>query len=45
MEKLGMRRESPFPNCISRSEDHWRDEYFYVILEEEWFQGKVVSDA
>jgi RimJ/RimL family protein N-acetyltransferase len=37
MEKLGMRRESHFRKCLDRGEGVWWDEYFYAILEEEWF--------
>lgn len=37
MEKLGMRREGHFRNCIYRGQGQWWDEYFYAILEEEWF--------
>jgi ribosomal-protein-alanine N-acetyltransferase len=36
MEKLGMRREGHFRKCIYRGDDHWWDEYFYALLEEEW---------
>ena len=38
MEKLGMRREGHFRQCFYRGEDHWWDEYFYAILEDEWHQ-------
>lgn len=41
MEKLGMRREGHFQKCIYRGESRWWDEYFYAMLEEEWFEGKV----
>jgi [ribosomal protein S5]-alanine N-acetyltransferase len=37
MEKLGMRREGWFRQCIYRGENHWWDEYFYAMLETEWF--------
>jgi RimJ/RimL family protein N-acetyltransferase len=37
MEKLGMRREGHFRRCIHRGGDVWWDEYFYALLEEEWF--------
>ncbi len=37
MEKLGMRREAHFRKCIRRPDDRWWDEYFYALLEEEWF--------
>jgi RimJ/RimL family protein N-acetyltransferase len=37
MEKLGMRREAHFRKCIRRLENQWWDEYFYALLEEEWF--------
>jgi [ribosomal protein S5]-alanine N-acetyltransferase len=38
MEKLGMRREGHFRQCIYRSETLWWDEYFYALLAEEWRQ-------
>ena len=37
MEKLGMRREGHFRQCLSRENNLWWDEYFYAILAEEWF--------
>ena len=37
MEKLGMRREGHFRKCLYRDETTWWDEYFYALLEEEWF--------
>ncbi len=37
MEKIGMRREGYFQKCIYRGENIWWDEYFYAILENEWF--------
>jgi [ribosomal protein S5]-alanine N-acetyltransferase len=37
MEKLGMRREGYFRKCILRAPGEWWDEYFYSILEEEYF--------
>jgi RimJ/RimL family protein N-acetyltransferase len=37
MEKLGMRREGHFRQCIYRQDTLWWDEYFYAILEEDWF--------
>lgn len=36
MEKLGMRREAHFHQCIHRGGDAWWDEYFYAILATEW---------
>ncbi len=39
MEKLGMQREAHFRKCIYRDE-RWWDEYFYAILEEEWFAAE-----
>ena len=36
MEKLGMRREGLFKQCIYRGENTWWDEYFYAMLEDEW---------
>ena len=37
MERLGMRREGYFRKCILRGPGEWWDEYFYSILEEEYF--------
>jgi RimJ/RimL family protein N-acetyltransferase len=37
MERLGMRREGYFRKCILRGTGEWWDEYFYAILEEEYF--------
>ena len=37
MEKLGMRREGHFRKCLYRQDNLWWDEYFYAMLEEEWF--------
>ena len=37
MEKLGMRREAHFRKCIRLPDNRWWDEYFYALLEEEWF--------
>jgi RimJ/RimL family protein N-acetyltransferase len=37
MEKVGMRREGWFRKCIYRDATTWWDEYFYALLEEEWF--------
>jgi [ribosomal protein S5]-alanine N-acetyltransferase len=39
MEKLGMRREAHFQKCIRRPDNQWWDEYFYAVLEEEWFKA------
>jgi len=36
MEKIGMRREGHFRQCIYRGNDGWWDEYFYALLDEEW---------
>lgn len=36
MEKLGMRREAHFHQCIARGNGVWWDEYFYAILASEW---------
>lgn len=38
MEKIGMRREGHFQQCIYRGDDQWWDEYFYAMLEREWVQ-------
>jgi [ribosomal protein S5]-alanine N-acetyltransferase len=37
MEKLGMRREGWFQKCIYRGDGVWWSEFFYAMLEEEWF--------
>jgi RimJ/RimL family protein N-acetyltransferase len=37
MEKLGMQREGHLRKCIYRDDTTWWDEYFYALLEEEWF--------
>lgn len=37
MEKIGMRREGHFRKCIYYQDNLWWDEYFYAILEEDWF--------
>lgn len=36
MEKIGLRREGHFRQCIYRGGDAWWDEYFYALLNEEW---------
>ena len=36
MEKLGMRREGYFRQCIARDSGIWWDEYFYATLADEW---------
>ena len=36
-EKLGLRREGHFRQCLRRLENQWWDEYFYALLAEEWF--------
>ena len=38
MEKIGMRREGHFQQCIYQGDDHWWDEYFYAMLAREWEQ-------
>ncbi len=43
MEKLGMRREGHFHQCIFRGDDLWWDEYFYAILSTEWSQTNASS--
>jgi ribosomal-protein-alanine N-acetyltransferase len=35
-EKLGMRREGLFRECIAAPGGGWWDEYFYAVLAEEW---------
>jgi RimJ/RimL family protein N-acetyltransferase len=37
MEKIGMRREGHFRQCIHRGGDLWWDEYFYALLADEWY--------
>jgi RimJ/RimL family protein N-acetyltransferase len=39
-EKLGMRREAHFQQCIQRDDSTWWDEYFYALLGEEWRAGQ-----
>lgn len=39
MEKLGMKREGHLRKCIERDDGTWWDEYFYALLEEEWFSA------
>jgi len=38
MEKIGMRREGHFRQCIDRGDGIWWDEYFYAMLREEWYR-------
>jgi RimJ/RimL family protein N-acetyltransferase len=38
MEKLGMRREGHFLQCIDRGNGVWWDEFFYAILHAEWVE-------
>jgi [ribosomal protein S5]-alanine N-acetyltransferase len=35
-EKLGMRREAHFRECMAAPDGSWWDEYFYALLENEW---------
>ncbi|EON73019.1 GNAT family N-acetyltransferase [Lysinibacillus sphaericus] len=35
MEKIGMRKEGYFKQCIPHGDDWW-DEYYYAVLAEEW---------
>ena len=44
MEKIGMRREAHFRKCIQRDEATWWDEFFYALLEEEWFAAANPAD-
>jgi len=39
IQKLGMRLEAHFRKCIRRPNNRWWDEYFYALLEEEWFKA------
>lgn len=43
MEKLGMRREGFFQQCIYRGDGVWWSEYFYAMLAEEWFGAAAVK--
>nr|WP_086937868.1 GNAT family protein [Thaumasiovibrio occultus] len=36
MEKIGMRREGHFIQCIARADGTWWDEYFYAALKSSW---------
>jgi len=45
MEKVGMRREGFFQKCIYRDDTTWWSEYFYAILEEEWFRTNEKKQA
>jgi ribosomal-protein-alanine N-acetyltransferase len=45
MEKIGMKREGHFRKCIYRGPNIWWDEYFYAILDEEWFSFHAQPDA
>lgn len=36
MERIGMRREGYFRQCIARDDGSWWDELFYAILRDEW---------
>lgn len=36
MEKVGMRREGLFKQCIPRPDGTWWDEVLYAVLAEEW---------
>jgi [ribosomal protein S5]-alanine N-acetyltransferase len=35
-ERLGMRREAHFHECMLAPDGTWWDEYFYALLEDEW---------
>jgi [ribosomal protein S5]-alanine N-acetyltransferase len=39
VEELGMRREAHFRKGIRGPNNRWWDEYFYALLEEEWFKA------
>lgn len=39
-EKIGMRREGYFKQCIFIEDGVWWDEYFYAILENEWRENR-----
>lgn len=36
MEKIGMRREAHFKQCVLLADGQWHDEYAYAIREDEW---------
>jgi ribosomal-protein-alanine N-acetyltransferase len=38
MERLGMRREAHFRQCLLQDTGEWWDEYFYALLAEEYFR-------
>lgn len=40
MEKIGMRREGEFRQCIFRENGEWWDELFYAMLEEDWLNER-----
>ena len=40
MEKLGLRREAHFLQCIRRPSGEWWDEYFYALLAQEYFAAR-----
>lgn len=43
MEKIGMRREGLFLQCIPTAEGQWWDEYYYAILRQEWLNQQASS--
>jgi ribosomal-protein-alanine N-acetyltransferase len=43
MEKLGMRREAHFRECILGRPGQWWDEYFYAILKAEYVAGAPIG--
>ncbi len=45
MEKLGMRREGHFQQCISRDDGTWWDEYFYALLADEWLKNQTSNSS
>jgi RimJ/RimL family protein N-acetyltransferase len=40
MEKLGMRREAHFRQCLHQKTGEWWDEYFYALLADEYFASE-----
>ncbi|MGH7748463.1 MAG: GNAT family N-acetyltransferase, partial [Candidatus Dormibacteria bacterium] len=40
MEKLGMRREAHFRQCLLRPSGEWWDEYVYALLRDEYVGGR-----
>jgi RimJ/RimL family protein N-acetyltransferase len=41
MEKLGLRREAHFRQCMLAPDGTWWDEYFYALLDDEWRRATI----